>query len=155
MKITNNSQQPQGVHGIDGLVFIQPGQTKDVDLTEGGLAQAKELAFLGIEGVARDLSKAPNGTAPANGTPKPAKTPAVASGLAALRTEYKAVFGKGPSPKWDADTLKVKIVEKAKETEPKSFDDMSDTELKVFLAGKDVATTDETRDELLALAKAA
>lgn len=67
MKITNNSQQPQGVHGINGLVFIQPGQTKDVEMTEGGLAQAKELAFLGIEGVARDLSKAPNSPSPASG----------------------------------------------------------------------------------------
>jgi hypothetical protein len=31
------------------------------------------------------------------------------SELSVLRNEYKAVIGKGPSPKWDAETLRAKI----------------------------------------------
>lgn len=50
MKITNNSAQPQGVHGVERLVFIRPGQTRDVELSESGLAQARALPFLTIEG---------------------------------------------------------------------------------------------------------
>ncbi len=39
----------------------------------------------------------------------------VKSELAQLRLDYKEAFGKGPSPKWDADTLRAKIAEKAQE----------------------------------------
>lgn len=67
MKITNNSLASQGVHAVSGVVYIRPGQTKDVELTEAGLEQAARLPFLGIEGAARDLSNAPNSPAPANG----------------------------------------------------------------------------------------
>lgn len=31
------------------------------------------------------------------------------SDLGVLRKEYKAAIGKGPSPKWDAETLRAKI----------------------------------------------
>jgi hypothetical protein len=67
MKITNNSQSPQGVHAVSGVVYIKPGQTRDLELTDAGLVQAKRLPFLGIEGVARDLSAAPNSPPPPNG----------------------------------------------------------------------------------------
>lgn len=158
MKITNNSAAPQGVHAVSGVVYLKPGQSRDVELTDVGVAQAKRLPFLGIEGAARDLSSAPSSLPPTNGTgqtkaPAPPK-PVVPSEIAGLRNDYKAAFGKGPSPKWDADTLRAKIAEKA-QGEPKPFDDMSDTELKTFLGTKGVSTTDETRDQLIELAKAA
>jgi hypothetical protein len=67
MKITNNSQSPQGVRAISGVVYIKPGQTRDLELTDAGLVQAKRLPFLGIEGVSRDLSAAPSSPPPSNG----------------------------------------------------------------------------------------
>jgi hypothetical protein len=52
-------------------------------------------------------------TAPA----KPPKAPTEgaaekpANELGAARAEYRAKFGKGPSPRWDAETLRAKIAE--------------------------------------------
>ena len=45
-------------------------------------------------------------------TKAPAKPKASSSELGALRKQYREVFGKGPSPKWDVDALKAKIAEK-------------------------------------------
>lgn len=60
MKITNNSRAPQGVHSTTGLVFIEPGQTCDIDVAESYVERVKALPFLGIEGVARDFTHAPS-----------------------------------------------------------------------------------------------
>lgn len=45
---------------------------------------------------------------------KAPKDPAT-SELGDLRKQYRARFGKGPSPKWDADTLRGKIAEAPQE----------------------------------------
>ncbi|BBP60365.1 hypothetical protein [Pseudomonas sp. St316] len=50
MKVTNNSKALQGVHTALGVVFIQPGETKDVDLTPEGHKGASRLSFLSVEG---------------------------------------------------------------------------------------------------------
>lgn len=52
MKVTNNSKALQGVHTALGVVYIQPGETKDVDLTPEGHKGASRLAFLSVEGKA-------------------------------------------------------------------------------------------------------
>ena len=46
--ITNNSAAMQGVHTVRGVVFIRPGQSRTVELTEPGLKFAKRLAFLSV-----------------------------------------------------------------------------------------------------------
>jgi len=48
MKVTNNSKALQGVNTKSGPVYIAPGQTKDVELTEEGAKQAKRLKFLSL-----------------------------------------------------------------------------------------------------------
>lgn len=144
--ITNTSRAPQGVYAVTGLVFIEPGQSRYVDVAEDYAERVKALPFLDAKW---DSAPAPKAKAPA-----PAKAAAAPSDLSTLRKDYKDAFGKGPSPKWDADTLKAKIAAKAS-AEPISFDDMTDTELKTFLGEKGVATTDETREQLVELAKAA
>ena len=50
MKVTNNSKALQGVHSTMGVVYILPGETKDVDLTSAGHKGASRLAFLKVEG---------------------------------------------------------------------------------------------------------
>lgn len=40
---------------------------------------------------------------------KPAKAAPAEGSLADLRKQYRAKFGKGPSPKWDADAIKAKL----------------------------------------------
>ena len=55
MKVTNNSKALQGVHTMDGVVYILPGETKEVDLTSEGHKGASRLTFLSVEG------KAPTG----------------------------------------------------------------------------------------------
>ena len=52
MKVTNNSKALQGVHTTDGVVYILPGKTKEVDLTPEGHKGASRLAFLSVEGKA-------------------------------------------------------------------------------------------------------
>ena len=52
MKVTNNSKALQGVHTTDGVVYILPGKTKEVDLTSEGHKGASRLAFLSVEGKA-------------------------------------------------------------------------------------------------------
>lgn len=52
MKVTNNSKAPQGVRTAVGVVFLLPGQTRDVELTEDGYKQASRLGFLSVSGEA-------------------------------------------------------------------------------------------------------
>ncbi|WP_062390937.1 hypothetical protein [Pseudomonas abietaniphila] len=52
MKVTNNSKALQGVHSVTGVVFLQPGESKDVDLTEAGHKLASRLDFLKVSGTA-------------------------------------------------------------------------------------------------------
>ncbi|MBI6621196.1 hypothetical protein YA0783_23135 [Pseudomonas corrugata] len=52
MKVTNNSKALQGVHTALGVVYIQPGETKDVELTPEGHKGASRLSFLSVEGKA-------------------------------------------------------------------------------------------------------
>ncbi|TWB61687.1 hypothetical protein FBZ98_1011032 [Rhizobium sp. ERR 922] len=49
MKVTNTSKAPQGVWAKSGTVYIAPGETKDVDLSDDGLKRAKALPFLEVE----------------------------------------------------------------------------------------------------------
>lgn len=67
MRITNNSQASQGLNALSGQVYLPPGATADLELSESELAHIKTLTFLGIEGVARDFRNAPNGDAPKTG----------------------------------------------------------------------------------------
>lgn len=48
MKVTNNSKALQGVNTKSGVVYIAPGQSKDVEFTEEGARQAKRLKFLSL-----------------------------------------------------------------------------------------------------------
>lgn len=50
MKITNNSQQPQGIHGVNGLVWVQPGQTVNAELTEAQAERASAIEGVTVEG---------------------------------------------------------------------------------------------------------
>jgi len=53
MKVTNNSPALQGVRSKGRAVYIQPGQTRDVDLEGVDLDKAKRLSFLTIEGASK------------------------------------------------------------------------------------------------------
>ncbi|MEG5263237.1 hypothetical protein TRP66_02910 [Pseudomonas sp. JDS28PS106] len=52
MKVTNNSKAPQGVHTGVGVVFIRPGESRDVELSVDGHKQASRLKFLSVSGAA-------------------------------------------------------------------------------------------------------
>ena len=52
MKVTNNSKAPQGVHTGAGVVFIRPGESRDVELSVDGHKQASRLKFLSVSGAA-------------------------------------------------------------------------------------------------------
>jgi hypothetical protein len=74
MKVTNNSKALQGVNTLSGVVYLQPGESRELDFNDAELAGIKRLAFIGIEGLDRGASYPPkeNGQAPLNGTEKPA-----------------------------------------------------------------------------------
>lgn len=46
--ITNNSRAPQGVHTESGLAFIEPGDTRAIDVAEGYVERVKALRFLNV-----------------------------------------------------------------------------------------------------------
>lgn len=52
MKVTNNSKAPQGVHTATGVVFVGPGESREVELTEQGHKLASRLSFLKVSGAA-------------------------------------------------------------------------------------------------------
>jgi hypothetical protein len=43
--IKNTSRAPQGVHTVEGLQFIEPGETRTLDVATGYLPRLKKLAF--------------------------------------------------------------------------------------------------------------
>lgn len=122
--ITNTSRALQGVHSVEGLVFIDAGKSMPVDVADDYVERVKALPFFTAEWhdaaagkSVGAVSSKPKGRAPAKRKPKPAAS--------------------------------------ARPAAQKSFDEMSDTELKTFLGTKGVTTADETREQLLDLAKAA
>lgn len=72
MDITNNSKAAQGVHVASGVVYIQPGETKSVELTDAGLKLAKRLDFLSVKASTSDAKDAAE---PAPAPAKAAKAP--------------------------------------------------------------------------------
>lgn len=66
MDVTNNSKAPQGIHTLDGVVYVQPGETKPVRLNKTLESHAKGLDFFELDGEAEEdeLGKADTG----NGT---------------------------------------------------------------------------------------
>lgn len=60
MDVTNNSKAPQGIHTLDGLVYVMPGETKTVRLNETLHGHAKALDFFKLKGDPEtdDLGKA-------------------------------------------------------------------------------------------------
>jgi len=140
--ITNNSRALQGVHTVTGLVFIEPKATNTLDVADDYVERVKSLSFLHAEWDDTPAAKAavkPKTAAPA----KPAAN--APSELSGLRTEYKAAFGKGPSPKWDADTIRAKLAEKSSSDDLKKQaselgiefqDDITDDKLKELIDAK-------------------
>lgn len=56
MKVTNSSPALQGVRSKGRAVYINPGETRDVNLEGVDLEKAKRLRFLKIEGVSKAAS---------------------------------------------------------------------------------------------------
>ncbi|MEF2073490.1 hypothetical protein [Consotaella aegiceratis] len=50
MKVTNNAKGLQGIQTVKGMVFLRPGETKTVDMTESQAERARRLSFLALSG---------------------------------------------------------------------------------------------------------
>lgn len=94
MKIKNTSAAPQGVHTTNGLEWLQPGQTRTLDVASEYEARVKKLPFLKV----------------------------LADPL-----DHDADGKKGGQAQ----------AAEAKVSEPKVFDDMTDDELRGFIADRD------------------
>lgn len=57
MNVTNTSESRQGVHTTTGVVFIHPGQSRDVELTAAGEKFVDASDDLSIDGRTRKASK--------------------------------------------------------------------------------------------------
>jgi hypothetical protein len=62
MKVVNNSKALQGVNTVKGVVYLRPGEMKDVEFTEEGLKQAKRQSFLSVRGEKEARNAASKGT---------------------------------------------------------------------------------------------
>lgn len=137
MKITNTSRALQGVHSVSGLVHIEAGATEEVDVAKDYVARVKALPFFTVDG---SLDHDGDGS---KGGAKPNEAPSERDILKTRATELKLEFAKNIA------TDKLKMLVRDAELEA-----MTDTELKTLLGEKGVTTTDETREQLLDLAKA-
>lgn len=107
--VTNNSKAPRGVHSVSGgLVFIQPGETRTIDVANF----ERELRAPCLESVCtEDVSAPPPELAKliapfdGDGDGKPGGSKAPAGDLKALRAAYKEKMGKRPFSGWDAAEL--------------------------------------------------
>lgn len=61
MKVTNNSGERQAVHTKAGVIFIHPGKSRDVDLTDAGEKLVEEAPGLTIDGRTRRGGRKPEG----------------------------------------------------------------------------------------------
>lgn len=52
MKVTNNSKALQGLHTDLGVMYLAPGESREVELTEAGHKLASRLDFLKVSGTA-------------------------------------------------------------------------------------------------------
>lgn len=50
MKVVNNSKALQSVNTVKGVVYLRPGEMKEIDFTPEGLKQARLLSFLSLRG---------------------------------------------------------------------------------------------------------
>ncbi|TKT79981.1 hypothetical protein [Aquamicrobium sp. LC103] len=50
MKVTNNSKALQGVYSAKGVIYLKPGETKEITFSDVGARQARRLPFLKLEG---------------------------------------------------------------------------------------------------------
>jgi soluble P-type ATPase len=50
MKVTNNSKALQGVHTANGVVYVKPGESKELELTADGRQLASRHSFLKVSG---------------------------------------------------------------------------------------------------------
>lgn len=53
MRVTNNAAGLQGIHTTAGVVYLKPGETRDLDLDEMQVKQVIRLPFIALEGVER------------------------------------------------------------------------------------------------------
>lgn len=59
MKFTNYTSGPKGVHTTKGLVYIEPGKSAELDVTEAELASAKATGWFSRPKAADDDDDAP------------------------------------------------------------------------------------------------
>ena len=150
-QVKNTSHLDKAFKVRGGFQVVPAGKDETVqdarELTEAQIdAFAREGVKVSLK--AGSLDHDADGKA---GGAKPNSPPSERDALKARAAELKLEF---PG---NIGTAKLKELVEAKEAEPKpkAFEDMSDDELKVFLAEKQVAVADETREQLLDLAKAA
>lgn len=127
-----------------GHQVVPAGKTANV-------VDARELTEAQIDAFARDGVKVTVGAGPldhdGDGNKGGAKSERddLKARAAVLKLEFPG----------NISTVKLKELVEAEEAKAKPVDDMTDDELKAFLTGKGVTIAEETRDQLLELAKAA
>ena len=50
MKVTNTSKAVQGIHTLHGVAYINPGDTRELVLTESHAKRAERLPFIELDG---------------------------------------------------------------------------------------------------------
>lgn len=68
MKVTNNSKAPQGLHTVHGLRYLQPGESKELELDTKHAERAGRLEFLKLKGDPVEVSSADEGIAAGTST---------------------------------------------------------------------------------------
>lgn len=107
IEITNTSDAPQGVHTETGVMFVNPGKTRTLDVTDDYLPRLKRLPFLTVAGAEQAEDRKGNNI-PA---PLPADELLISMDDDEFAAFYESVTGKKPHHAAKRETLIAKLRE--------------------------------------------
>lgn len=147
MRITNTSKAVQGVHSVTGLVHIEPGATREVDVALNYVDRVRKLPFLVVDGEAPPVPAEDTVTVSRAAMDQyKAQWEGLGSEIADLRTENERLQG-------EVERLTALVPA----TEEKSLADMTRAELDALAAerGVDISDAKNKGDVIAALELAA
>lgn len=156
--ITNTSRASQGVHSATGLVFIEPGATREIDVADDYFDRVKSLPFLTLNGKS-GASAQTAGDRDANGdTPEMTQLRGMFDQAYGMQGDkLRAADGKVAELEKQVQDKDAEILRLNKLIPETDVDKMTVAELRAHLAYRDIAfdSKKDKKDDLITLAKAA
>lgn len=146
ISISNTAKGQRGVHTVDGLVMLEPGETRSLELTDAQVDNARDTDYLSFDAPATVAVPIADGLE--------SKTIAQLKALAAEKGIALPETGTGDGGRVLKSDI-IAAIENPKADEGDALDAMNDDELRATvqaLTGQEPAA-EASREDLLALAR--